>query len=180
MASCSRPVDLARYILGDVEEVHAYGNRSKVAEEAGFHGLDSFVISYRFKNGRIGRSLGLFGLEHVHQLQPWIEIAAYGSRGTYVARYPQVEAVVKYAGEDEQLLTWFEDNYHYFQFEGVNHHAGEFTNYTETFARGLVTGECVLPDAEDGFKTLATLEAVRRSIQSGRPEPVDELTFLNI
>ena len=179
MACCSHPVDLARYVMGDVAEVHAYGNRSKVAEEAGFHGQDSFVISYTFASGRIGRSLGLFGLEHIHQLQPWIEVAAYGSRGTYIARYPQTEAVVKYRDEDEQLLTWFEDNYHYFQFEGVNHHAGEFTNYTEAFARSLVSGTRALPDAADGFKTLATLEAIRRSIRTGRPEAVVVPDFLS-
>lgn len=172
MACCSHPVDLARRIMGDVEEVHAFADRSKIAEESGFHGLDSFVISYRFKSGRIGRSLGLYGLEHVHQLQPWIEVAAYGSRGTYIARYPQLEAVVKYEGEDEQLLTWFEDNYHYFQFEGVNHHAGEFTNYTEAFAKALVTGTTALPDAADGFKTLATLEAIRTLVRTGKPERV--------
>lgn len=178
MACCSHPVDLARSIMGDVEEVSAYGDRSKIGEEAGFHGRDSFVISYKFTNGRIGRSLGLFGLEHCHQLQPWIEVAAYGSRGTYIARYPQLEAVVKLKDEDEKLVTFFEDLYHYFQFEGVNHHAGEFTNYTETFARSLVTGEKAMPDAEDGFKTLATLEAIRRSVETGRPETVAPLPIL--
>src|SRR6185437_11272443 len=179
MACCSHPVDLARRIMGDVEEVHAYGNRSKTGEEAGFHGNDSFVISYKFTNGRIGRSLGLYGLEHIHQFQPWIEVAAYGSRGTYIASYPQLEAIVKYQGEDEQRLAWFEDTYHYFQFEGVNHHAGEFSNYTEAFARGLVTGEPVMPDAEDGLKTLATLEAIRTSIRTGQPEKVPSLATLS-
>lgn len=178
MACCSHPVDLARRIMGDVEEVHAFANRSKTAEEAGFHGDDTFVISYRFANGRIGRSLGLYGLEHIHQFQPWIEVAAYGSRGTYIASYPQLEAIVKYQGEDEHKLAWFEDTYHYFQFEGVNHHAGEFTNYTEAFARGLVTGEPVMPDAEDGLKTLATLEAIRTSIRTGRPQKVPSVASL--
>jgi len=179
MACCSHPVDLARRIMGDVQEVHAYADRSKVAEEHDFAGNDTFIVSYRFANGRIGRSLGLFGLEHLHQFQPWIEVAAYGSRGTYIASYPQLEATVKYEGEDEHRLAWFEDSYHYFQFEGVNHHAGEFTNYTEAFARGLVTGERVMPDAEDGLKTLATLESIRASIKSGRPEPVPSIDTLN-
>lgn len=175
MACCSHPVDLARSIMGDVETVHAFADRSKIAEESGFKGNDTFVISYFFESGRIGRSLGLYGLEHIHQYQPWIEVAAYGSRGSFIAQYPQLEAIVKYRGEDEQKLAWFEDLYHYFQFEGVNHHAGEFTNYTEQFARSLVTGETALPDAQDGFKTLATLEAIRASIRSGKPEPVAKL-----
>lgn len=177
MACCAHPVDLARSLMGDVAEVHALADRSGIAVQSGFAGKDSFVISYRFKSGRIGRSLGLYGLEHAHQLQPWIEVAAYGDEGTYIARYPQLEAVVKYKHEDEHLLTWFEDIYHYFQFEGVNHHAGEFTNYTEAFARAIVSGEPVLPDADDGFKTMATLEAIRASVASGRPEPVRELDF---
>lgn len=175
MACCAHPVDLARHIMGDVETVHAFADRSAIATESGFHGQDSFVISYRFNNGRIGRSLGLYGLEHIHQLQPWIEVAAYGSRGTYIARYPQLEAVIKYKDEEERLVTWFEDQYHYFQFEGVNHHAGEFTNYTEAFAQSLVTGIKILPDAEDGCKTLATLTAIKESIKTGHPEPVKYL-----
>lgn len=175
MACCSHPVDLARWHMGDVAEVHAYASRSITGEKAGFAGNDTFVVNLRFANGRIGRVLGYYGLEQPHALRPWIEVGLYGSRGTMIASYPQLQAVIKLEDEPERQEHYFEDVYHYFQFEGVNHHAGEFVNYTEYFARCLVTGETPQPEAYDGFKTIATLEAIRSSVRSGKPEPVEQL-----
>ncbi len=173
-ACASHPVDLIRWYLGDVTEVHAYGDRSRIAQEADFSGRDIFIINLKFENGRIGRVLGLYGLEHLHQTRPWIEVALYGDRGTFVAKYPQLEAQVKFTGETEQVRHYFEDIYHYFQYEGVNHHAGEFVNYTEYFARCLAQNKIAMPDAEDGFKTMATLEAARKSMNTGKPVEVEQ------
>lgn len=174
-ACCSHPVDLIRWYMGDVEEVTAYASQSEIAQENGFHGNDTFVINLKFKSGKVGRVLGLYGLEHLHQTRPWIEVALYGSKGTFIGKYPQLEAQIKYEGEKERTEHYFEDIYHYFQFEGVNHHAGEFVNYTEHFARCLHQGVPAQPDAEDGFRTIATLEAIRQSIREGRPVRVQEL-----
>lgn len=174
-AGCSHPVDLVRWYLGDVAEVQAYAQRSAIGERAGFHGYDTFVVNLRFESGRIGRVLGHFGLEQPHALRPWIEVGVYGSAGSMIASYPQLEAVVKLAGEVERRETYFEETYHYFQFEGVNHHAGEFLNYTEHFARSLFDGSVAQPDAVDGFATMATLEAIDRAIETGAPAPVEKL-----
>lgn len=174
-ACCSHPVDLLRWYLGDAEEVFAYADQSFVAKEAGFHGSDTFIINLKFSGGRIGRVLGFYGLEQPHQHRPWIEVALYGTAGTFIASYPQLQSLQKFTGEHERLETYFEDIYHYFQFEGINHHAGEFVNYLEYFARCLVGGETALPDAGDGFKTIATLEAIRESIRSGQPAKVEAL-----
>ncbi|TLS38385.1 Gfo/Idh/MocA family protein [Pseudalkalibacillus caeni] len=173
---CSHPVDLVRWYMGDVEEVFAYANRSLIGEEANFQGEDTFVISLKFKNGKIGRVLGMYGLEHPHQTRPWIEVGVYGTDGTFISKYPQLESIVKLKGENERIESYFEDSYHYFQFEGINHHAGEFVNYMEYFSRCITKGEKTMPDAEDGFKTIATLEAIRESIKTGKPEKVSELT----
>ncbi len=169
---CSHPVDLLRWHMGEVTEVSAYGDRSLVGEDAGFEGQDVFVINLRFAGGRLGRVLGLYGLEQPHATRPWIEVALYGRRGTSIASYPQLRTLTKLHGESERVEHFFEDTYHYFQFEGVNHHAGEFVNYLEAFAAALVRGETPQPDARDGAATVATLEAIRASIRSGRPEPV--------
>ncbi|WP_308635615.1 Gfo/Idh/MocA family protein [Paenibacillus silvisoli] len=174
-ACCSHPVDLIRWYMGDVEEVSAYASRTEIAEANGFHGNDTFVVNLKFTSGKIGRVLGLYGLEHLHQTRPWIEVALYGTKGTFIGKYPQLEAQMKYEGEKERTEHYFEDIYHYFQFEGVNHHAGEFVNYTEHFARCLHEGVSAMPDAEDGCKTIATLEAIRQSIREERPVRVKGL-----
>ncbi len=172
-ACCSHPVDLVRWYLGDVEEVHAYASRSHAGTRAGFDGHDTYVVNLRTHDGRIGRVLGLFGLEQAHASRPWIEVGLFGDAGTFVASYPQLEAVIKLVGEPERRESYFEEGYHYFQFEGVNHHAGEFLDYAQHFARCLVTGEPAQPDAIDGFATMATLEAISTSIRTGRPERVE-------
>lgn len=174
-ACCSHPVDLIRWYMGDTAEVSAYADRSLIAEQANFSGNDTFIINLKFESGRIGRVLGYYGLEHIHQNRAWIEVALYGVNGTFIAHYPQLQSLQKYTGEHEKLETYFEDIYHYFQFEGINHHAGEFTNYLEYFARCLVKGETAQPDALDGFKTIATLEAIRDSIKSAKPVRVEEM-----
>ncbi|MFZ0389796.1 MAG: Gfo/Idh/MocA family oxidoreductase [Calditrichia bacterium] len=168
-ACVSHPVDLIRWYLGDVVEVHAFADRTRIAENSGFQGNDVFVVNLMFESGRIGRVLGFYGLEQPHQHRPWIECALYGTRGTFIAKYPQLESLQKYENEDERIESYFEDIYHYFQFEGVNHHAGEFVNYTEYFARSLAEGRKAQPDAQDGFKTIATLEAIRESIKTEQP-----------
>lgn len=172
-ACCSHPVDLARWYLGDVAEVQALADRSAIGAAAGFHNQDIFIVNLHFTSGRTGRVLGLYGLEQAHALRPWIEVGLYGTTGSMVAHYPQFEAVIKLKDQPERKELYFEDTYHYFQFEGVNHHAGEFVNYTEYFARSLVAGEIPQPDAIDGYKTLATLEAIRQSMRLGTTVMVD-------
>ncbi|MBD3225174.1 MAG: hypothetical protein GF313_10625 [Caldithrix sp.] len=172
-ACASHPVDLIRWYMGDVAEVHAFGDRSLIAKDADFKERDIFTINLKFENGKIGRVLGLYGLEHLHQTRPWIEVALYGNQGTFIAKYPQLQANIKYNNGVEHVEHYFEDIYHYFQYEGVNHHAGEFVNYTEYFARCLVKGETAMPDAVDGFKTMATLEAARKSMNENKAVKVE-------
>lgn len=174
-ACCSHPVDMIRWYMGDAEEVFAYSHRSLTGQRAGFAGSDTFVISLKFRSGRVGRVLGWYGLEQPHQSRSWIECTVSGTEGTYIAKYPQLESTIKLKGEPERVEHHFESIYHHFQYEGVNHHAGEFVNYTEHFARCLVDGTVPQPDARDGFKTMATLEAIRESIRTGLPVKVAHL-----
>jgi predicted dehydrogenase len=175
-AGCSHPVDLIRWYMGDVEEVFAYGNRSLIGEEAEFLGDDTFVINLKFESGKIGRVLGLYGLEQPHHTRPWIEVGVYGTKGTFISQYPQLESIVKIEGQPEKKESYFEDIHHYFQFEGINHHAGEFVNYTEYFARCLASGNKAMPDVYDGYKTIAVLEAIRGSLKNGLPVKVKKLS----
>lgn len=52
------------------------------------------MVNLRFKNGRIGRVLGFYGLEQLHALRPWIEVGLYGTRGSMIANYSQLESVI--------------------------------------------------------------------------------------
>ena len=63
----------------------------------------------------------------------------------------------------------------YFRFGGNSHHAGEYKNYIETFARCLASGETPKPDAAEGIVTVALLQAMDEAAQLGRPVKVDDI-----
>ena len=68
---------------------------------------------------------------------------------------------------------------HYFRFEGHTHHAGEYQNYLEYFARCLETGETPKPDVREGIVTIALLEAMEESAKLGRPVRIDTVLARN-
>ncbi len=174
-ACLSHPVDLIRWYLGDIEEVHAFGTQSSIAKASNFHGLDSYTVNLKAHDGKIGRVLGLYGVEHIHSFTPWIQCTLYGEKGTCQGMYPHLKSISKFEGETERIEGYFEDVYHYFQYEGINHHAGEFINYTEYFAKSILQGKPAMPNIEDGYKTIATLEAIRLSIQENRAVALKEV-----
>lgn len=94
-AAASHPVDLIRWYLGDVVDTFAYADRTLIAQKADFKGNDVFIINLKFASGRIGQVLGFYGLEQLHQNRPWIEVAVYGTKGSFIAKYPQLESLIK-------------------------------------------------------------------------------------
>ena len=64
----------------------------------------------------------------------------------------------------------FEDkDDYYFRFGGHSHHAGEYQNYIEYFARCLAAGETPKPDASEGIVTVALMQAMEESCAKGLP-----------
>jgi hypothetical protein len=80
-------------------------------------------------------------------------------------------AITTKTGE-EKLITFDHKLKHYFRFEGKSHHAGEYQNYLEYFADCLSSGETAYPDLREGIKTIAVMQAMDKSLTSGKPEKV--------
>ena len=71
---------------------------------------------------------------------------------------------------DQAAVESFESRRdYYFRFGGVSHHAGEYQNYIEYFARCLEQGETPKPDAHEGIVTVALMQAMDESTQIGAP-----------
>ena len=69
----SHPIDLLRWFLGDIVEVHCFSHRSGLSE----YPLDEdFVINLRFNGGQIGRVLAAYGV--VHPPMPMMGLGIYG------------------------------------------------------------------------------------------------------
>ena len=64
---------------------------------------------------------------------------------------------------------------YYFRFTGRSHHAGEYQNYIEYFARCLAGGETPKPDLAEGIGTVALMTAMERSLTTRRPVNVQSV-----
>ena len=76
----------------------------------------------------------------------------------------------------QSIIERFEgEEDHYFRFEGHSHHAGEYQNYIEYFARCLEADQTPKPDAREGVVTIALLEAMEESCKRGVPVKVKDV-----
>ena len=62
LGGACHPIDLLRWFMGDIDEVHCFGLRSGVAPE--YPQEDCFFINIKFKSGKIGRVANLLGIVH--------------------------------------------------------------------------------------------------------------------
>jgi predicted dehydrogenase len=70
------PVDILRWFLGDIEELHAYGGRGGLTPE--YKLMDNFCLNVKFARGVIGRILGIYGV--IEPPEPMMKLSLYGSK----------------------------------------------------------------------------------------------------
>jgi predicted dehydrogenase len=167
----SHPVDLVRWYLGPIAEVHAYGFVSELGSRYGMKTPDAIVANLRAADGRIARVFGHYGMHELPRARSLIECFLMGSVGSSLARYPDL----RFTHHDERGIEIEEDFHHamagyYYRHELKGMHYGEFCNYADYFAACLIEGRPNSPDLEEGLETVRTMEAIVRSLDSGRPE----------
>jgi predicted dehydrogenase len=172
----SHPIDLLRWYLGPIVEVHAFGFRSSLGARYGLKGLDVYTVNARAASGRIGRAMGNYGVHELPTARNCVELMLYGSGGTSLAQYHDMRYV--HTSSDGAEVT--EDplyalRHYYFNSEVHGMHYGEFANYVEYFAGALLDGTPYSPDLEEGLETFCVMEAVRRSAASGAPVAIGPL-----
>jgi predicted dehydrogenase len=79
LGGACHPIDLLRWFMGDIEEVHCYGQRSGLAPD--YPQEDNFVINVRFASGKIGRVAAFLGVVEPPDVA-MNELTVYGTRGT--------------------------------------------------------------------------------------------------
>jgi predicted dehydrogenase len=78
--------------------------------------------------------------------------------------------------DKQAMVETFEDqDAHFFRFGGHSHHAGEYQNYLDYFARCMAKGEAPRPDAEEGIVTVALMQAMDEAASSGQPVKVRDV-----
>lgn len=169
----SHPLDLIRWYLGRIQSVSAIGARSALAREKGYRSFDVYSVNAWTADGRIGRAFGHYGMHELPRARNSIECLLFGSKGTSLAKYHDMQYV--HTGEDgvehvEDML--YEYRHYHFNNEVHGMHYGEFANYLQYFAEAITSGADYSPGVEEGIETFCLMEAVRRSALSGG-QPVE-------
>lgn len=172
----SHPTDFIRWYLPDIEEVMGYGMLSANGAKEGLKNHDTMHFIFKAKDGRIARVSGAY----TGPVQPVVRDSEMscilrGTEGCSQADYMDLRYAVTTNTGEEQVITWEHKLKHYFRFEGKSHHAGEYQNYLEYFADSINENTTAYPDLKEGIGTIALLQAMDKSLETGLPVKVDDM-----
>jgi len=174
----SHPVDFIRWYLPEIAEVMGYGMISANGRQAGLKHEDTMHFIFKSTDGRIARVSGAYtGPTQPPARDSGMSCILRGTEGASQAAYHELRyATTDRFGED-RIITWGDAKLkHYFRFEGQSHHAGEYQNYFEYFADAIRHDKPAAPEMPEGIGTVALLQAMDRSLRTGRPvSPADLL-----
>lgn len=172
----SHPTDFIRWYLPEIEEVMGYGMLSSNGAAAGLKNHDTMHFIFKAKDGRIARVSGAYtGPVQPNVRDSEMSCILRGTAGCSQADYMDLRYAVTTNTGEEQVITWEHKLKHYFRFEGKSHHAGEYQNYLEYFADSINNDTTAYPDLQEGIGTIALLQAMDKSLQTGLPVKIDEV-----
>ncbi|WP_121356208.1 Gfo/Idh/MocA family protein [Flavisolibacter nicotianae] len=173
----SHPVDFIRWYLPNIDEVMGYGMISANGRKAGLKNEDTMHFVFRATDGRIARVSGAFtGPIQPAQRDSGMTCILRCTEGASQADYHELRYSVTDKKGEEKVVTWGDAKLkHYFRFEGQSHHAGEYQNYLDYFADSIEKDFTAFPDLKEGIGTIALLQALDRSLKTGKPVTVAEI-----
>ena len=158
------PVDLVRWLAGEVVEITLYQN--KVASAPEFPLPDNYVATLRFESGCLGRVWETSGIrrwpEHI------VTLGAYGAEGTAIADT-----------ESRVLTAWLDphdsnrDGPTRTPFSAARGHP--VLEELRDIVASIRADRPPLVDVVDGARTIAVLDAGLQSVGSARPERVQQI-----
>lgn len=171
----SHPVDFIRWYLPAITDVTGYSRLSENGKKLGLVHPDTFHFIYRDAAGRIARVSGTYSAPVTpNSRDSNMSCILRGSLGASQADYYELRYAWK--TDTQSAIETFEDQDDYFfRFGGHSHHAGEYQNYIEHFARCLARGDTPTPDATEGIGTVALMQAMEESCATGQPVKVRDV-----
>jgi predicted dehydrogenase len=171
----SHPVDFIRWYLPEVEEVMGYARLSENGRKLGLVHDDTFHFIYKTTSGRIARVSGTYSSPVTPNARDSnMSCVLRGSLGAGQADYYDLRYAWK--TDTQSAIETFEDKDDYFfRFGGHSHHAGEYQNYIEYFARCLAADKTPTPDVSEGIVTVALMQAMEEAVKCGGPVKVRDV-----
>jgi predicted dehydrogenase len=157
------PIDLLRWFLDDVQEVHAYGRKGNLTPEYPYE--DNYLINLKFANGVVARVLAAYGL--VEPPLPMMGLGLYGTRASLVADFTDQQVghirVVqdRLGGRPVAEMTFPPE------VEGSLGHGSGVMRYMRHFEACLMEDRVPSPGVRDGAKSIAVCSAAWQSIRQG-------------
>ncbi|WNH09420.1 Gfo/Idh/MocA family protein [Thalassobellus suaedae] len=173
----SHPVDFIRWYLPDIEEVMGYGMISDNGEVAGLKNEDVMHFVFKATDGRIARVSGVYSSPtQPTKRDSTLSCILRGTLGANQADYHELRYSVTSKDGEEKIIHWGDDKLkYYYRFEGQTHHAGEYQNYLEYFVDSIEQGFTTCPNMEEGIGTVALLQAMDRSLETGMPVKIADV-----
>lgn len=173
----SHPTDFIRWYLPDIEEVMGYGMISSNGQKAGLKNEDTMHFIFKATDGRIARVSGAYtGPTQPTARDSGMSCVLRCTEGASQADYHELRYAITDNTGEEKIIYWGDAKLkHYFRFEGQSHHAGEYQNYLEYFADSIENNFTAYPDMKEGIGTIALLQAMDRSLQTGVPVKVKDI-----
>ena len=149
--------DMARYLAGDIAEVHAFGANLVDAKIGELGDIDTCAVTLRAKAGALlqinNSRRSVFGYDQ--------RIEAFGSAGMLLAGNRRATSVESWGGERtaarDVLLHSFIERY-----------AEAYAAELDVFLSALEEGRPMSPDFSDGLEALRLALAAEESVRSGR------------
>jgi predicted dehydrogenase len=173
----SHPADFIRWYLPNIEEVMGYGMVSSNGKTAGLKNEDTMHFIFKATDGRIARVSGVYTspTQPTHR-DSGMSVILRCTEGASQADYHELRYSVTDKTGEEKIIRWGDATLkHYFRFEGQSHHAGEYQNYLEYFADSIEQNFTAYPDIKEGIGTIALLQAMDRSLETGKPIKVQDI-----
>lgn len=161
----SHPIDLLRWFLGDVAEVHAYGRKSGLIPDYPYE--DTYLINLRFQGGAVARVLAAYGL--VHPPLPMMGLGLFGTRASLLADFTDQEDGHLRVNFDlgtgcAPLAQTFAA-----ETQGQLGHAAGVLRYLRHFEACLFDEASPSPGVREGAASVAACAAAWESIRTGKP-----------
>jgi len=173
----SHPVDFIRWYLPNIEEVMGYGMISSNGKLAGLKNEDTMHFIFKSTDGRIARVSGVYtSPTQPSQRDSGMTCILRGTEGASQADYHELRYAITSKTGEQKIMNWGDEKEKYFfRFEGQSHHAGEYQNYLEYFVDSIEQNFFAYPDMKEGIGTVALLQAMDRSLQTGIPVKIADI-----
>jgi predicted dehydrogenase len=146
------PLDLMRWIAGEIVEVSAYGARRNIPQAPWY---DTIITNVKFASGAVGKCLVSCGAKVPYALN----LSYYGTKGTVINNRLFIDGI-PHVEQFMQLPVTI---------RAEDHTCAEELDH---FLHCIDSGETPLIDATDGARSVAVCCALAESIELGRPVEV--------